>query len=168
MEDAYEDGADWCSYGWSEDQMAFFPTQKEKWKKLQKIEGHKHDCGRPGINGGYIATLMLSSVSTAMDTNPTSLHTSQLMRESTGLPTTRRTRSSRSLSRSGRRRFPRYSFLLSTRTSGALSKNIKVCQQCAIYVLLPSHTWTHFLACLVFLLGCLLPPLRVTRLGLGE
>jgi len=35
--------------------MAFFPTQEEKWNKLQKIEGHEHDCGRPGINGGYIA-----------------------------------------------------------------------------------------------------------------
>ena len=23
-------------------------------KKLQKRKGHKHDCGRPGINGGYI------------------------------------------------------------------------------------------------------------------
>jgi hypothetical protein len=22
---------------------------------LQKIEGHENDCGRPGINGGYIA-----------------------------------------------------------------------------------------------------------------
>lgn len=54
ISDAYEKGADWCNYGWSEDQMALFPTQLEKWQKLQKIEGHKHDCGRPGINGGYI------------------------------------------------------------------------------------------------------------------
>ena len=22
---------------------------------MQKIEGHEHDCGRPGVNGGYIA-----------------------------------------------------------------------------------------------------------------
>jgi hypothetical protein len=34
--------------------MAFYPTQTDKWEKLQKIEGHEHDCGRPGINGGYI------------------------------------------------------------------------------------------------------------------
>ena len=34
--------------------MALFPTQKSTWHKLQKIKGHKHDCGRPGINGGYI------------------------------------------------------------------------------------------------------------------
>ena len=34
--------------------MALFPTQQETWNKLQKIKGHKNDCGRPGINGGYI------------------------------------------------------------------------------------------------------------------
>jgi hypothetical protein len=55
LEKSYEQGAEWCSYGWSEGQMAYFPTQYEKWKELQKIKGHEHDCGRPGINGGYIA-----------------------------------------------------------------------------------------------------------------
>jgi len=55
MKDAHDNGADWCSYGWSDNQMAFFPTQINKWKKLQNIKGHEHDCGRPGINGGYIA-----------------------------------------------------------------------------------------------------------------
>lgn len=54
ISDAYEKGADWCNYGWSDGQMALFPTQLEKWQKLQKIDGHKNDCGRPGINGGYI------------------------------------------------------------------------------------------------------------------
>jgi hypothetical protein len=52
---AYNEGADWCGYGWSDKQMALFPTQEEKWNKLQTIDGHHHDCGRPGINGGYIA-----------------------------------------------------------------------------------------------------------------
>jgi len=51
---AFKSGADWCGYGWSEGQMALFPTQMEKWEKLQKIEGHENDCGRPVINGGYI------------------------------------------------------------------------------------------------------------------
>jgi len=55
IEDTYQQGGDWCSYGWSEGQMAYFPTQYDKWKKLDKIKGHEHDCGRPGINGGYIA-----------------------------------------------------------------------------------------------------------------
>lgn len=55
MEDSYKNGADWCSYGWSEGQMAYFPTQKTKWDNLQKVKGHENDCGRPGINGGYIS-----------------------------------------------------------------------------------------------------------------
>lgn len=54
IDEAYQKGADWCGYGWSEGQMALYPTQFEKWQNLQKIPGHKHDCGRPGINGGYI------------------------------------------------------------------------------------------------------------------
>jgi hypothetical protein len=55
MEDAYENGAEWCNYGWSEGQNALFPTQQKTFDNLQKIKGHEHDCGRPGINGGYIA-----------------------------------------------------------------------------------------------------------------
>ena len=55
ISDAFDKGADWCSYGWSADQMAFFPTQEEKWNDLQKVKGHENDCGRTGINGGYIA-----------------------------------------------------------------------------------------------------------------
>uniref|UniRef100_A0A6C0BV78 Link domain-containing protein n=1 Tax=viral metagenome TaxID=1070528 RepID=A0A6C0BV78_9ZZZZ len=54
VEDAYNNGAEWCNYGWSEGQMALFPTQKTSYDKLQKIEGHEKDCGRPGVNGGYI------------------------------------------------------------------------------------------------------------------
>ena len=55
LQAAYGEGADWCGYGWSDEQMALFPTQYEKWERLQGIKGHEHDCGRPGINGGYIA-----------------------------------------------------------------------------------------------------------------
>ena len=54
MEEAYNKGAEWCSYGWSDNQMALFPTQKDTWRKLQKVKGHENDCGRPGVNGGYI------------------------------------------------------------------------------------------------------------------
>ena len=54
MEETYEGGGEWCNYGWSNDQMALFPTQTKTWDKLQKIKGHENDCGRPGINGGYI------------------------------------------------------------------------------------------------------------------
>jgi len=55
IEEAYKDGAEWCNYGWSDGQMALFPTQQKTFDELQKIEGHENDCGRPGINGGYMA-----------------------------------------------------------------------------------------------------------------
>lgn len=55
VEEAYNKGGEWCSYGWSEGQMALFPTQQKTYDKLQTIEGHEHDCGRPGVNGGYMA-----------------------------------------------------------------------------------------------------------------
>ena len=53
MMEAYNKGADWCDYGWSQDQMALYPTQFDTWQNFQNIDGHKEDCGRPGINGGY-------------------------------------------------------------------------------------------------------------------
>lgn len=55
IEEAYEAGAEWCNYGWSEGQMAYFPTQKDTWEALQKDPKTKHNCGRPGINGGFIS-----------------------------------------------------------------------------------------------------------------
>ena len=55
VESAYKNGGEWCNYGWSKDQMTLFPTQQQSYDNLQKIKGHEHDCGRPGVNGGYIA-----------------------------------------------------------------------------------------------------------------
>jgi hypothetical protein len=55
VENSYNKGGEWCNYGWSDGQMALFPTQKVTFDNLQKIAGHEHDCGRTGINGGYIA-----------------------------------------------------------------------------------------------------------------
>ena len=54
IEDSYNSGAEWCNYGWSEGQMALFPTQKSTFHNLQGVKGHENDCGRPGINGGYM------------------------------------------------------------------------------------------------------------------
>ena len=54
IEKAYNNGAEWCSYGWSKDQMALFPTQKKTYNELKKYPESKNNCGRPGINGGYI------------------------------------------------------------------------------------------------------------------
>jgi len=55
LEKAYNKGAEWCNYGWSANQLALFPTQQKTYDTLQTIPGHENDCGRPGINGGYIA-----------------------------------------------------------------------------------------------------------------
>ena len=65
VENAYNNGAEWCNYGWSDGQMALFPTQTATWDKLQKQDANrskdssapsvKNNCGRPGVNGGYIA-----------------------------------------------------------------------------------------------------------------
>ena len=55
VEKSYQRGGEWCNYGWSEGQMALFPTQKVTYQNLQTIAGHENDCGRPGVNGGYMA-----------------------------------------------------------------------------------------------------------------
>ena len=55
MEEAHKSGAEWCSYGWSDNQMILYPTQKSTWDELQKSSdpAKKNICGRPGVNGGY-------------------------------------------------------------------------------------------------------------------
>jgi len=54
IETAYNDGAEWCNYGWSDNQSAYFPTQLSTWTNLQSTSNQKNACGRPGVNGGYI------------------------------------------------------------------------------------------------------------------
>jgi len=51
--EAYNKGAEWCSYGWSEGQTAYYPTQKCNWEKKSKKE--QAECGKPGINGGFFS-----------------------------------------------------------------------------------------------------------------
>jgi hypothetical protein len=54
IEESYQHGSEWCNYGWSDGQMALYPTQQKTFDNLQKIKGHENNCGRPGINGGYM------------------------------------------------------------------------------------------------------------------
>ena len=54
VENAYNKGGEWCNYGWSDKQLALFPTQKKTYDELQEKPGHEQDCGRPGVNGGFI------------------------------------------------------------------------------------------------------------------
>ena len=55
IEQAYNSGAEWCGYGWSQGGLALFPTQQSTWDMLQKEQDPKRriECGRPGINGGF-------------------------------------------------------------------------------------------------------------------
>ena len=47
---AHMKGANWCNYGWSADQHALFPIQKEYYDYIQKTS-LKDSCGKPGVNG---------------------------------------------------------------------------------------------------------------------
>lgn len=51
--DTYKKGGEWCNYGWSEGQMALYPTQKDTWEELQKDPDSAGTCGNWGVNGGY-------------------------------------------------------------------------------------------------------------------
>ena len=54
--EAYNKGASWCSYGWSEGQNAYYPTQKCDFDKLQRMsKKDRFKCGLPGINGGFFS-----------------------------------------------------------------------------------------------------------------
>lgn len=51
LKEAYEKGANWCGYGWSHNQHAYYPIQKSYYDSLK--EKDLKPCGKPGINGGY-------------------------------------------------------------------------------------------------------------------
>ena len=53
MIDAFNDGANWCNYGWSADGLALYPIQQSYYNQLQKDKKMKNKCGKPGINGGF-------------------------------------------------------------------------------------------------------------------
>lgn len=60
LTDAYNNGANWCTYGWTDKQSAFYPVQKCEWDKIsvkneRLPDNQKKYCGMPGINGGYFA-----------------------------------------------------------------------------------------------------------------
>lgn len=56
--DSYNRGANWCTYGWSTGQYAFYPVQQCEYDRIQEDnKGKPHNqqefCGKPGINGGF-------------------------------------------------------------------------------------------------------------------
>jgi hypothetical protein len=89
VEKAYNDGAEWCNYGWSKDQSILFPTQKTTYNNLQKIKGHQHDCGRQGVNGGYMEDPELKFGVNCFGYKPNiSLKEVELMKNTTPYPKT--------------------------------------------------------------------------------
>ena len=54
VQGAYNKGAGWCNYGWTDGQYALYPTQKKTYRMLKRA-GRSGECGKPGINGGYFA-----------------------------------------------------------------------------------------------------------------
>jgi hypothetical protein len=72
MEEAHKSGAEWCSYGWSENQMVLYPTQKSTWEELQNSTdpAKKNSCGRPGINGGYMENASMKAGVNCYGTKP--------------------------------------------------------------------------------------------------
>ena len=51
MIDAYNKGANWCSYGWSHGSMAFYPVQP---KYFFNNPNSRRKCRQPGLNGGIM------------------------------------------------------------------------------------------------------------------
>jgi len=60
---AYNNGANWCSYGWTEGQNAFYPVQKCYHDSIMEeddfLENSDKYCGKPGMNGGYFSNPQL-------------------------------------------------------------------------------------------------------------
>ena len=67
VKQAYNNGANWCTYGWTEGQNAFYPVQKCYYQSLKEknasnennnddfLENSDKYCGKPGLNGGFFA-----------------------------------------------------------------------------------------------------------------
>ena len=56
VKQAWDQGADWCNYGWIKGQAAVYPTQKGTYDALQlsSVDDERMACGNIGVNGGYM------------------------------------------------------------------------------------------------------------------
>jgi hypothetical protein len=87
VQEAYENGADWCNYGWTKGQMATYPTQKETWEKLQKgAAEYRGACGQPGVNGGYFDNPELRFGVNCYGIKPAKNATDELLESQVSLP----------------------------------------------------------------------------------
>ena len=90
VKEAYAGGGDWCSYGWSDEQLALFPIQKSLYNQLKTIKGHQNDCGRQGVNGGYMEDSELQFGVNCFGYKPKiKLKEAELMKNTTPYPKTK-------------------------------------------------------------------------------
>ena len=55
IKSAWENGANWCNYGWSKNGLALYPIQEGYYNNLKKTKSSKkNQCGYPGVNGGKL------------------------------------------------------------------------------------------------------------------
>ena len=61
--DAYNKGAHWCTYGWTDNKTAYYPVQQCEWNKIKdindRLNNSKNYCGIPGLNGGPFSNTQL-------------------------------------------------------------------------------------------------------------
>ena len=50
--EAYNQGANWCTYGWCEGGKAFYPVQTNYYQAIQNDPDKRNSCSKPGVNGG--------------------------------------------------------------------------------------------------------------------
>jgi hypothetical protein len=73
--EAYNNGANWCTYGWTDKQSAYYPVQQCYWDKIQseneRLPKNQHNfCGMPGLNGGFFANPILKFGATCYGVKP--------------------------------------------------------------------------------------------------
>lgn len=87
MKEAYENGADWCNYGWVKGQMAVYPTQRETFDKLQQgPPEYRNACGKVGVNGGYFDNPDLAFGVNCYGVKPPKNATDELLESQVALP----------------------------------------------------------------------------------
>src|SRR5581483_4787994 len=63
LEEAYNNGANWCNLGWLTSQDAYYPTQIEQVRASQKWPiPFRNGCGKAGLNGGFYPSKLKLSI----------------------------------------------------------------------------------------------------------
>ena len=85
LKDSYSNGANWCNYGWSDEQLALYPTQIDYWESLQDDPITQNQCGIPGVNGGYYKNEFTEFGANCYGQKPNKKHTEEETKPKTNL-----------------------------------------------------------------------------------